>query len=230
MAWVIYRPLVDRWLPSIVGLPREGPGVHSVLTSTVPLALQERRFSYRGDRFEPHEVRTEFWLHSAHKDFGDVFPVCAMWGCTTEWRREVEALEPGVHQFFPISIRRPRSKRPIFRLDGREAGPDDFHLFNCLQQIDAVIPERSSGSVERLKYGLLSFNVRDDDLCVAREAVTGRHLWQDSRKAGAREHFFISDALMEAFRRAGLTGFKARPVREELGAAATCENRLDVES
>jgi|GEM_PF-2669071 len=215
MAWVIYRPLVNRWLPSISALPRDEPRAHSVLTSEVPPALHERRFSYRGARFEPHEVKTEFWLDSAHKDFGDVFPVCAMWGCTTEWRREVEALEPGVHQFFPISIRRPRSKRPIYRLDGREAGPDDFHLFNGLQLVDAVIPERSSGSVRRREYGLVFFNVRDDDLCISREAVAGRHLWHGDKQQPDGAHFFISDALMEAFRRAGLTGFKARPVREE---------------
>src|SRR5690349_5786678 len=123
-------------MPGIFGLPRLEPRSYTVLTTTAPPWEQRRKFSFCGDRFEPHEVRTEFWLHSGHKDSGDDFPVCAMWGCTAEWRREVEALEPGVHQFFPNTIRRPRSKRPIYRLDGREAQDGDFFLFNCLQLID----------------------------------------------------------------------------------------------
>lgn len=213
MAWVIYFPVISRWMPEIIGAPRDVPEARRVLAPDIP--TWKRDLSYRGTRLEPHEVRREFWLHGSHRDFGDVFPVCAYWGCTAEWRQAVEALEPGLHQFFPIVIRRARSQRPIWRLDGREAVDGDFFLFNCLQLLDAVLVERSSGHlVKRYEDGRLGYSPNSDDLCVSKAVVSGRHIWLDGRYLGDA-HFFVSDKLMERFRSAGFKGFVARPVREE---------------
>lgn len=214
MAWVIFFSLLERWVPGVSGGPRDQQTSRTVHTIEIP--FWERRFSYGGHRFEPHEIKRDFLLYSAHKALADVFPVVGISGCSAEFRAEVEALEPGVHQFFPISIRRPpRSKKPILRLDGREARDGDFFLFNCLQLIDAVIPERCSGPslVRKAGSDRFGFNPREDDLCVSREMVSGRHLWLGD-KQGVGGYFFVSDALMERFRAAGLKGFDAKRVRE----------------
>lgn len=214
MAWVIFFSLLERWVPSISGGPRNQPPPRTVYTFNIP--LWEREFSYGGQRFETHEIKGDFLLHSAHKALADVFSVVGQWGCSAEFRAEVETLEPGVHQFFPISIRRPlRSKKPILRLDGREARDGDFFLFNGLQIVDALIPERCTGpGVRQYDSGLFGFNPREDDLCVSRELVGERHIWH-GKKHGVGAHFFVSDALMERFRAAGLKGFEVKRVREE---------------
>ena len=170
-------------------------------------------FCYFGVPFAPEEVRRDFYLLSSHRALADSFPVCACWGCSAAFRAEVERLEPGVHQFFPINITRPRSKKPVLRRDGLEAGPGDYFLFNCLQLLDAVLPDLSTG-VQRYPSGRLAFNVRSADICVSRSAIARRHLWHGDLHNQGREQFFISDELLAGFRRAGLRGFEVRPVRE----------------
>jgi hypothetical protein len=213
MAALIFFRRQDRWMPQVLGLPRDEPNAYAVLAGRDE--ARETQFSYHGLRFAPEEVRRDFYLHSPHKMLGDVFPVCARWGCSAEFRAEVERLEPGVHQFFPIRITRPRSKKPILRTDGREAGPGDFFLFNCLKIVDAVIPELSSGPIlKRYPSGALGFSEVDDDLCVSRAAIAGRHIWHGAHQNRGDAHFFVSDALRELLVARKLQGFVIRPVGE----------------
>lgn len=214
MAAVIFRSVQDGRVPYCLGLPNRVPDAHRVLVERDE--LRERSFSYRGVRYAPEEVRRDFYLHSSHKALTDAFSVSAGWGCSAAFRAEVERLEPGVYQFFPIRITRPRSKKPILRRDGQEIGPDDFFLFNCLQLVDAVLPDLSSGPCLMPLHpsGLLSFSVQIDDLCVSRAAIAGRHIWHGDFHNRGNAHFFVSDELLAGFRRAGLKGFEVRPVRE----------------
>jgi hypothetical protein len=213
MAALIFWSVADGRVPYCLGLPRDVPDAHRVLVERDE--LRGMRFSYGGMSFLPQEVRSDFYLHSSHKALTDAFSVCARWGCSAAFRAEVERLEPGVHQFFPIRITRPRSKKPILRRDGQEIGPDDFFLFNCLQLVDAVLPDLSSGPMLRTHpSGLLGFGVETDDLCVSRAAIAGRHIWHGDFHNRSGAYFFVSDELLAGFRRAGLKGFEVRPVRE----------------
>ena len=211
MAALIYIRPGERWVPDVGAAPdpkaRVGP-----LTDKVE-DWRGMRFGEWGDRFEPDEVRTEFWLRSRHKALSDTFPVHGRWGVSAAFRAAVEALEPGLHQFFPITIRRPKGG-PILRPDGREAGPDEFFLINCLSVVDCVIPELSSGpSVQRRPSGRVFFSAYEDSLVVSRAAVAGRHLWH-SNTDGVSGHFFISDALRDLLVAQKLQGFVIRPVGE----------------
>ena len=214
MAHVIRFSDQPRFEPIVVATEKAGqPGEGSAVNVPVyPFA--ERRFGYGGHPFEPHEVKREFWLDSAHKALADVFPVNGFWGCSAEFRACVEALEPGVHQFFLIDVKRP-NRKPIARLDGREVGPGQFFLLNCLQMVDAVLPERSSGPLLKMtEHGFLHFSDERDDLCVSRAMVAGRHLWRARKQGTYGGYYFVSDALMTGLRTAKLKGFGSKPVRE----------------
>jgi hypothetical protein len=177
------------------------------------VAMTSRKFGFFGNPYEPHEVRQQAWLHTPHKALGDVVPVEGCWGCSAEFRAAVEALEPGVHQFFPITIARPNGK-PIARADGQPGEPGPYWVLNCLQLIDAVLPEFSSGP------GLKSFPngdvmyTKEADLCVSRAAIAGRHLWHGRKHGNFDGHYFVSDELGAALKAAKLRGFEMRPVRE----------------
>lgn len=213
MAALIFWSAQDGRVPYCLGLRNRVPDAHRVLVDRDE--LRERSFSYRGVRYAPEEVRRDFYLHSAHKALTDAFSVSARWGCSAAFRAEVERLEPGVHQFFPIRITRPRSKKPILRRDGQELGPDDYFLFNCLQLVDAVLPDLSSGPVlKTYPSGILGFSVSSDDICVSSAAIAGRHIWHGDFHNRGDASFFISDELLAGIRRAGLKGFEVRPVRE----------------
>lgn len=173
----------------------------------------ERRFGYEGYPFQPHEVKTEFWLLSAHKVLADVFPVHGRWGCSAEFRAVVEELEPGVHQFFQIEVERPNGK-PIARLDGRTVERGQFFILNCMQVLDAVLLDQCVG-VFGVDKGTANINVRrsDSSLCVSRLLIAGHHLWQ-GKKHSLSGGFFVSDALMARLAKAKLKGFATEPVRE----------------
>jgi hypothetical protein len=214
MAALIFWSVADGKNPFVRSLPRDVRGSGRVLCDSDEFR-EYHQFGYFGVPFPAEEVRRDFYLLSSHKALADSFPVCARWGCSAAFRAEVERLEPGVHQFFPIRITRPRSKKPILRRDGQEIGPDDFFLFNCLQLVDAVLPDLSSGPMLRTHpSGLLGFGVETDDLCVSRAAIAGRHIWHGDFHNRSGAYFFVSDELLAGFRRAGLKGFEVRPVRE----------------
>ena len=60
-----------------------------------------------------------------------------------EVRALIEAFEPGVHQFLPVEVVRPRRKKPIHRLDGRVLDTP-YYLFIPQTFLDAVWVERSA--------------------------------------------------------------------------------------
>jgi len=212
MAAIIYWQPGERSATDINGTPepKKYPGPFTVAMGP----WRSMRFGWWGDRFDPAEIRTEFWLRSRHKALSDTFSVCGKWGVSAEFRAAVEELEPGLHQFFPIRIRRPKGG-PILRLDGREAGPDDFFLINCLSVVDCVIPELCSRLVaaKRQPNGSVYFSARESNVVISREAVAGRHLWH-SKTDGVSGHFFISDDLRRCFVERGLKGFVVRDVQE----------------
>ena len=199
-----------RWIPYVTGALDPKPGVATLFTPIVPI---HRKFSFgfHAVPFEPAELMTEFWLLSKQTVLGDVLPVRGCWGCSAEFKDLVEALEPGVHQFFPITIRRPDGKA-ILRTDGREVGPGQYFILNALQAVDALLPEHCIGlrGAKRQKLSELS---RNDDLCVSRSAVAGRRLWINE-PFFVSGGYFISESLGAALRQRNWKGFQFRKVRE----------------
>lgn len=168
-------------------------------------------FGNKGIRFDPADVKTEFWLTSRQKTLADFLPVVARWGVSAEFREVVEALEPGLHQFFPIMIRRPNGK-PIERLDGREVGPGHYFIMNPLVRINSLLPEECIGKQGQRRTTLNEVLRTVDDLCVSLAVIAGRHLWVDAYFGGGQ--LFVSDAFLAAIEEKGLKGFRVQKVRE----------------
>jgi hypothetical protein len=123
-------------------------------------------------------------LQSSHKTFGALTLVSGVYGVTEPLRDAIEGLEPGVHQFFPITLR---------RKSGEEIeGP--YFLLNVLQLIDCIIWEQSNAYL--LPSGIWSKGKGDPRYALRRDAVRGRHLWLHPHP-----YFrdFISDALKSVF-------------------------------
>lgn len=214
MAAVIEFSHQASWSPDVSGALVPGPGVETVFARSIPFPWSFDRgikFGFRAVSYDASDIMTEFWLLSKHKVLGDVLPVSARWGCSAEFKALVEALEPGMHQFFPITIRRPDGK-PILRADGREVGPGQYYILNALQAVDALLPDHCIGPRGEKRQSLAQLT-RDDDLCVARSAITGRHLWinEPFYKSGL---YFVSNELGTAIQAQGLKGLKLRKVRE----------------
>jgi hypothetical protein len=87
MAAIIYRQPGERWVPDINASPDPKQGGGPMLND--PDGLRRRFFGEWGHRFQPEEIRTEFWLRSRHKTLADTFSVCGKWGVSAEFRAAV---------------------------------------------------------------------------------------------------------------------------------------------
>lgn len=218
MAALIKFSIDGRWVPNVDGSRGKGePGKNTVLRDPKDIVGflnfgWASKFGAGCLAFDAADLKTEFWLTTNHKTLGDVLPVVGKWGCSAEFKDLVEAFEPGLHQFVPITLRRPSGK-PILRLDGREVGPGQYFLMNTMQEIEALLPEHCVapwGERRKIVRGVMP---DVDDLCVSRAAIEGRHLWLNKPFIGSGL-IFISDALSAALREKGLKGFVMKPVRE----------------
>jgi hypothetical protein len=118
----------------------------------------------------------------------------------------VERLEPGVHQFLPVTLR--NGKR------GQTLEMPYYHMI-VLTKIEAIDVDRS----ESLTYGRLgkrppaasvgfSFNPH---VAIDAAAVQGHHLWRDPWMT---MRFFMSDALFDALAKAKLKGFTSTKLHD----------------
>ena len=112
-------------------------------------------------------------------------------------RDMIEALEPNVHQFFPVDI---------YGVDGVIREPRRYFL-NVCQRVDAIVEGNYSvlDDGERLYYAS-SLN----PLKIRRQDVSHLHLWRDKHLSGG---IFVSDALYRQIADAGYGAF-------DLGIAA----------
>lgn len=113
-------------------------------------------------------------------------------------RAIIEGLEPGVHQFIPVELR---------RSDGAPTNGPHYWL-NILQQLDFVDPDQSWLSWHQDSHGRWfgTYGLGDDWLVAREEAIAGRHLW--CSRGNRPEGFFASDALKQALEAEGVTGWQ----------------------
>ncbi len=119
------------------------------------------------------------------------------------FRDAVEAIEPGVHQFFPVEL---------LHRDGTPYG-EPLYYWNITTAIDAIRPDL--GGVHKMgdpnrpgTHGwVITSGVKHHDrkqLAVDAATIAGRAAWRDVRMI-SRD--FISDALIAALRDAGTEGW-----------------------
>lgn len=189
MAWLVRLPTDPRYCPLI----RLTPEDRRFFVDRIPLFEPERPY-----RFDPAEVPKRVHLLSGDKAIPDFVAINGRLSMCPEARALVEELEPGVHQFFPVEVVRPRSKRPIHRLDGRVLdGP--YYLFNVQAALDAVWVERSEVDVLYDRVDGRPRVIRRPgnwNIVLRRDVIQGHHVWRGARQL--KNDMFFSDALVRA--------------------------------
>ena len=104
----------------------------------------------------------------------------------------IEALEPGVHQFFPVDIH---------GVDGKIREPRRY-LLNICQLVDAIV----EGRYAVLNDGSRLYRASSrSPIKIRRQDVSNLHLWRDRRVA--YQHFLVSDVLYRKIADAGYGAF-----------------------
>jgi hypothetical protein len=119
----------------------------------------------------------------------------------------VEAIEPGVHEFFPITMKRQDGTTfpgEFYLLRVRRAFPCVLFLESKHRQIGAVGVEPDLGKP--------IYRCHTDGLVLSKPAIAGHHLFSTYVVAGGS--CILSDALMAECVRRQVRGFQAYPARE----------------
>lgn len=121
---------------------------------------------------------------------------------TDKVRQIIERFEPGIHQFFPITVT--QSKKD------HEYG--DYFILHVCQRFDGLDPVRAQPRNHR---GCL---VEGADgtrkLILSRDRIKGYHLWHEKNVALGISGAFMSDELFDALCQAGVTGLRGTEVPE----------------
>jgi hypothetical protein len=190
VASIVKLSLDPRYCPGIRFPKEEKAFLAKYLRGGSDIVLEER--------YEPGEAPGRAFLESGHERVADFVPIHARIGMCPEARTLIEEFEPGVHQFLPVEVVRPRSKKPIHRLDGRVLDTP-YYLFIPQTVLDAIWIERSEVQVNPTYLGPPMVGPRyigRYNIVLRREMTEGRHVWR------GRFHLFqrviFSDALVRA--------------------------------
>jgi hypothetical protein len=122
-------------------------------------------------------------------------------------RDAIETVEPGVHQFFPMAMKRQDGTpfdRTFYLMRVRRAFPCVLFLESDHQPIGSVKVQPN--------FGQPLYRCHDTGLVISKPAMAGHHLFSTSIVAGG--FTIISDALMAECNRRKISGFRAHPAKE----------------
>lgn len=122
----------------------------------------------------------------------DVFPMSGVFAVSEKFKSIIEEFEPNVHQFFPITLKRLRSRLKL-------SVPDEtYYILNVCQRFDAVFcgPDKRR-PITRFETGEEAgkpvISIKGRTRTFSKQKIAGRHLWQGNIM-GRRTHY-VSDAL-----------------------------------
>jgi hypothetical protein len=148
---------------------------------------------------EPHERPSEFRImERAPKSLGSLLTLTdRLLAVDAALHEIIERLEPGVHQFWPLRITRPK---------GQEY-PVAYYGMVIRRFIDSFVPEQSAGlrvseGSPKVFFAIHPTKKAYGDLTVLKSAVAGAHLWRERRLLSPE--VFFSDALQAEITRRGL--------------------------
>ncbi|MEL6596039.1 MAG: DUF1629 domain-containing protein [Pseudomonadota bacterium] len=107
----------------------------------------------------------------------------------------IEALEPDVHQFWPMKISMPRGK--VF--------PEPYFGLRIGQFLNSFRPDESAeGSVRQRGSGYFCYDTKRHTagLAFSDQVIGGKHLWREQDLV--KPNIFMSDALQQRAAEAGL--------------------------
>lgn len=154
-----------------------------------------------GHRFPLHDWPTfHGQITAIPAQLDDVFKSRIATLVTEAVRDKIEALEPGVHRFFPVELTMP---------DGTPTAQRYYGLNICVR-LDAVDPDKSTG-VRRYhvlpaklpKVWDYSFGGDKIEVAVRKSVIAGHAIWYDYRLCKA----MVSDELADWFEAEGIKGW-----------------------
>ncbi|WP_106744031.1 imm11 family protein [Yoonia maritima] len=124
-----------------------------------------------------------------------------------ELKTAIEALEPGVHDFWPVRITLPKG----------EEWPELYYTIRFGRYLECFQPDESDeGSWEHPSEFAYYVNFPESKLCsglaMSRSVIGSAHLWKE-RLLGAPE-MCMSDEMAAAFKKAGFTGSKLYKLKD----------------
>jgi hypothetical protein len=174
----------------------------------IPVKSPELRDCWRQPTELPSMIRT----NSRKKRFHALMKPAGRWIVRDDFRQVVEGLEPGVHQFVPVSIVYDRSGEPI-------PSEQPYYFMNILQCFDAIGEERSEvrrqphvkitqqGGFEQGSKLVPTHGLRTAwKLVMRKEIIAGRHLWRGDWDL--QFYVFTSNDLANRLRKAKLSALE----------------------
>jgi hypothetical protein len=132
------------------------------------------------------------------KTLPDIFALPGPVPCINQAVRDcIESLEPGVHQFFPITLLHPNMDT-VF--DGR------FYILNVCKLLNSIILQASNLRIinAHTPYSYVQTGLNHPDFrAVQKSVIDGSHLW---REQVYLRDIYISDCLYREFRDRKLKG------------------------
>ena len=160
-----------------------------------------RKFTEDMGPLEPHERPSEFGMREARKSLGSLILLNdGLHAVDATLKEIIEALEPGVHQFWPIRMTLPK---------GQEY-PGPYYGMVIRRFIDSFVPEQSDVR-QATGVGTEVFDIfyakgptKKDygNLTVLKRVIAGVHLWRERRLR--MPNVFLSDELQVEITRRGL--------------------------
>lgn len=150
---------------------------------------------YAGRALKPDNIPTKVKReHPAPQPLSDFYPCAGGFLVSDRFKALVEAFEPSVHQFFPVTV----------NSGSKHLG--SLYFFNMCNRIDgldydACIPPILPG--QRVYSGL---SQPGEKIVLSRRKIAGVHVWRDKRST---IEVFISDAFCAAMRAANLVNPQA---------------------
>jgi hypothetical protein len=149
-------------------------------------------------QLDPAVVPFEGVVTSRHQRIPEFITISGRFSVCEEARDLIEALEPGVHEFFPLYVIPKNPEKILLRMDGTPL-IQPYFLINIQTRLDAVCIEKSDVVV--VKGARCDFvNPRQymhlvEGITLLKSVIAGHHLWQGGFHFTG--YMFCSDMLAE---------------------------------
>lgn len=155
-------------------------------------------------RLLPEEVPHDLILEKPRKSWPDMFRASAGMTVVRQPVKEaIERLDPDIHQFWPITV---HTKRGI-EIDGPWFGMNVTVRQDSIQFIPGSGIRRSEEFPDKLN----KISYEEKDVTVDPSKLGAVNLWREQRFIGS---LLASDALIAAFKEAGLKTYKSFKAKE----------------
>ncbi|WP_284162950.1 DUF1629 domain-containing protein [Frigidibacter sp. SD6-1] len=169
-----------------------------------------RKFDEDKGLLAPQELPREFRTDKTERNLASWILPAGILAVDGAMKEIIERLEPGVHQFWPMTVSMPKD----------QVYPRDFHGLVIHRHLNAFLPEasdRECWSGGEIYPGVILYRIRESKagcagIALSKAVTGGAHLWRDQQITGGQ--IFMSDALQAEIAKAGLRMPKQYKVKE----------------